>query len=123
MLLPLGFLEFLGLQGILTLAIVGLLLYGERLPEVAASFAKQFVELKRSFQGIRNELESVVFDVKHSVEHGLEKADDLPHEDATAPKFEPPPAEEPPEPTADHAAKPDGTCLVGTLSDRHESGV
>jgi sec-independent protein translocase protein TatA len=93
MLLPLGFLEFFGLQGFLLLAIVGLLLYGERLPEVAASLARQFGELKKGFQGIRHEIESVAFDVKHSVEGSLDKTDDLPREEATAPKFEPPPAE------------------------------
>jgi sec-independent protein translocase protein TatA len=93
MFLPLGFLEFFGLQGILILAVAGLLLYGERLPEVAASWAKQLVELKKSFQGIRNEIESVAFDVKHSVDHSLDKSDDFTREEATAPKFEPPPAE------------------------------
>jgi sec-independent protein translocase protein TatA len=93
MLLPLGFLEFFGLQGFLMLAIIGLLIYGEQLPEVAAKFAKQFGQLKKSVQGIRNELESVAFDVKHSVAGTLDKVDDLPREEATAPKFEPPPAE------------------------------
>ena len=67
MLLPLAFFDFFGFQGILILAILGVLLYGERLPEVAASLGKQFMQLKKSVQGIRNEIESVAFDAKHSV--------------------------------------------------------
>ena len=93
MVLPLGFLEFFGLQGFLILAILGVLLYGERLPEVAASLGKQLMHLKKSVQGIRNEIESVAFDAKHAVTRSMEKADDLAREEATAPKFEPPPAE------------------------------
>jgi sec-independent protein translocase protein TatA len=93
MLLPLAFLDFLGIQGFLILAILGVLLYGERLPEVAASFAKQFMQLKKSMQGIRNEIESVAFDARHSIARGMEKTDDAAREEATAPKFEPPPAE------------------------------
>ena len=106
--LPLSFLEFFGLQGFLLLAIVGLLLYGERLPEVAASLAKQFGELKKNFQGIRNEIESVAFDVKHSVDRSLEKADDSAREEATAPKFEPPPAE----PVAGETTAEEGKSLT-----------
>ena len=93
MLLPLAFLDFLGIQGFLILAILGVLLYGERLPEVAASLGKQFMQLKKSMQGIRNEIESVAFDAKHSITTSMEKPDDAVHEEATAPKFEPPPAE------------------------------
>src|SRR5208283_3218874 len=93
MLLPLAFSDILSFQGVLILAILGVLLYGERLPEVAASLGKQLMELKKSFQGIRNELESVAFDAKHRVERSMEKIDDFVREEATAPKFEPPPAE------------------------------
>ncbi len=93
MLLPLAFLDFLGIQGFLILAILGVLLYGERLPEVAASLGKQFMELKKNMQGIRNEIESVAFDAKHSIARSMEKTEDVVHEEATAPKFEPPPAE------------------------------
>jgi Sec-independent protein translocase protein TatA len=68
-------------------------LYGERLPEVAASLGKQLIQLKKSFQGIRSEIESVAFDAKHAVVRSMETADDSAREEATAPKFEPPPAE------------------------------
>jgi len=93
MFLPLAFFDFFGIQGFLILAILGVLLYGERLPEVAASLGKQLMQLKKSVQGIRNEIESVAFDAKHSIARSMEKTDDGAREEATAPKFEPPPAE------------------------------
>ena len=93
MVLPLAFLSFLGSRAFCILAVLGVLLYGERLPEVAAKFGKQFMQLKKSVQGIRNEIESVAFDAKHAVDRSMEKADDSAREEATAPKFEPPPAE------------------------------
>ncbi|MEI8372726.1 MAG: twin-arginine translocase TatA/TatE family subunit [Planctomycetota bacterium] len=91
--LPLAFFEFISIQGFLILAILGVLLYGERLPEVAASLGKQLMHLKKSVQGIRDEIESVAFDTKHAVARSMEKADDFANEESTAPKFEPPPAE------------------------------
>ncbi len=95
MLLPLAFFDFFGVQGFLILAILGVLLYGERLPEVAASVGRQLMQLKKSMQGIRNEIESVAFDAKHSVTSSMERSDDMVREEATAPKFEPPPSEPP----------------------------
>jgi Sec-independent protein translocase protein TatA len=93
--LPLSFLDLFGLQGFLLLAILGVLLYGERLPEVAAKFGRQLMHLKQAAQAVRNEIESVATDAKYSVSRGLEAAGDVTHEEATAPKFEPPPAEAP----------------------------
>ena len=93
MILPLAIFDFFGFQGFLILAILGVLLYGERLPEVAAKLGKQMMELKKSVQGIRDEIESVAFDAKHAVTRTMEEAADSAREEATAPKFEPPPAE------------------------------
>ena len=76
MFLPLAFFDFLGFQGFLILAVLGVLLFGERLPEVAASLGKQFMQLKKSVQGIRDEIESVAFDAKHAVNRSMEKAED-----------------------------------------------
>jgi Sec-independent protein translocase protein TatA len=97
--------ELISFQGFLILAVLGVLLFGERLPEVAGKFAKQFMELKKSFQGLRNEIESVAFDAKQTVARSMEKLDDLVREQATAPKFEPPPAELP---VGEAVAKPLG---------------
>ena len=93
MFLPLAFFDFLGFQGILILAVLGVLLYGEKLPEVAASLGKQFMHLKKSVQGIRDEIQSAAFDANRVVNRSMERTEDWAHEEATAPKFEPPPAE------------------------------
>jgi Sec-independent protein translocase protein TatA len=91
--LPLAFGDIFGLQGILLLAILGVLLYGERLPEVAAKFGRQLMHLKKAAQAVRSEIESVATDATYSVQQGLDRTADATHEEATAPKFEPPPIE------------------------------
>jgi Sec-independent protein translocase protein TatA len=91
--LPLAFLDIFGLQGFLLLAILGVLLYGERLPEVAAKFGKQLMHLKKAAQAVRSEIESVATDATYDVKQGLDRTIDAVREEATAPKFEPPPAE------------------------------
>jgi Sec-independent protein translocase protein TatA len=95
--LPLAFLDIFGLQGFLLLAILGVLLYGERLPEVAAKFGRQLTHLKKAAQAVRSEIESVATDATYGVKQGLDRTLDATHEEATAPKFEPPPAEAPTE--------------------------
>ena len=93
MALPLAF-DLFGIQGFLVLAILGVLLYGERLPEVAAGFGRQLMQLKKAAQAVRSEIESAAFDAKHSsVSGSTDKPNESAREEATAPKFEPPPAE------------------------------
>jgi Sec-independent protein translocase protein TatA len=87
MVLPLAFFD---IQWLLVLAVLGVLLYGERLPQVAAGFGRQLMQLKKAAQAVRNEIESVVLDTKQSVVSGMEKSDEHVREEATAPKFEPP---------------------------------
>jgi len=91
--LPLGFFEFFGFQGFLNLGILGVLLYGERLPEVAAGLGRQLMQLKKAADAMRNEIESVASDAKSTVSRSMERAEETSREEATAPKFEPPPAE------------------------------
>lgn len=117
MVLPLAFLEFFGLQGFLILAILGVLLYGERLPEVAASFGKQLLHLKKAVQGIRDEIESTVRDTTHSVNRSIERDQYSMYEEATAPKFEPPPAESV-EPAASGSAAQPYESLAAPPSDK-----
>jgi sec-independent protein translocase protein TatA len=93
----LGFLDFLGPSGLLIVAVIAVLLYGERLPEVAKSFGKNFMDLKKSIQGIREELETAARDATSTVTRSIEKQENPDREEATAPKFEPPPSEPPPE--------------------------
>jgi sec-independent protein translocase protein TatA len=92
----LGFLDFLGPSELVLVAIVAILLYGERLPEVARNFGKKFVEVKKSVQGIREEFEAAAHNVTSSVTQAMEQAERvIEREEATAPKFEPPPSDSP----------------------------
>lgn len=63
------------------------------MPEVAAKFGGQLMQLKKAAQAVRSEIESVATDTKYGVTQGLERTADTTHEEATAPKFEPPPAD------------------------------
>jgi sec-independent protein translocase protein TatA len=100
--LPLGLFDsFLSPQTMLILAIVAVLLYGERLPEVARSFGKQFMDFKKSIQGIREEFEAATRDVTSTAERPHRKEEPIDREEATAPKFEPPPSEPVSEPVAE----------------------
>ena len=91
--LPLAF-DFLSPTTMLFLAVLAVLLYGERLPEVARSLGKQFIDLKKSVQGIRDQFEEVTRGITTTVESPLPKAEaTAQREQATAPKFEPPRSE------------------------------
>lgn len=78
----------------LILGALAVLLFGERLPEVARSFGKQFMELKSGVRGLQRDLEDAINSsgtadttTPHYQEH---YQDSEPREEATAPKFEPP---------------------------------
>jgi len=53
--LPLAFFQNLGLPEYAVIGIFALLLFGKRLPEVARSLGKSFVEFKRGLQGAQDE--------------------------------------------------------------------
>lgn len=100
MMLPFAFFDsFLSPQTMVVLAIVAVLLYGERLPEVAREWGKKLVELKKSVHGIREEFATAARDVTSTIESAANTAgrsgtaEDAMREEATAPKFEPPPSE------------------------------
>ena len=86
-----GFLDFLGPSELIIVAVVAVLLYGERLPEVARTFGKQFMDLKKSVQGVREEFEAAATNVTSSVTQSAKKEEATDRDEATAPKFEPPP--------------------------------
>jgi sec-independent protein translocase protein TatA len=92
-----GLFDILGAPGLLIIGVIAILLYGERLPEVARSFGKQFMEFKRSVQGIREDFEQAARDAMNSAEQSVQQSVAKPQredrEEATAPKFVPPPAE------------------------------
>lgn len=77
---------------LLILGVIAVLLYGERLPEVARSFGKGFMEFKKGVSSIREDVEGAINSAVSAspatpaVRH--EPAEE--REEPTAPKFEPP---------------------------------
>jgi sec-independent protein translocase protein TatA len=78
---------------LLILGALAVLLFGERLPEVARSIGKGFMEFKKGMKGIEQEIRSAVDSATTSVMSATPVDDAAEREEATAPKFEPPPAE------------------------------
>jgi sec-independent protein translocase protein TatA len=74
----------------LMLMALAVLLFGERLPEVARSLGKGLMEVKKQVQGIQRELESAVNSAV-TTDTSSPYQDPEHREEATAPKFEPPP--------------------------------
>lgn len=77
----------------LILGVIAVLLYGERLPEVARSAGKGLMELKRGVRNLQEEVEGAVNSAtppstSNSVASPYEAFEE--REEATAPKFEPP---------------------------------
>lgn len=52
-----GFFPSIGFQEFLILAVIGVLLFGRRLPEVGRSLGKGIVEFKKGLKGIEDEVE------------------------------------------------------------------
>lgn len=73
----------------LVLGAIAVMLFGERLPEVAKSFGKQFMELKNGMRGIQREIENAVNSAT-TVDTSTRYREPEVREEATAPKFEPP---------------------------------
>ncbi len=69
--------------------VIGVLLFGKRLPEVGRSLGKGIVEFKKGVRGIEDEIDTASTKSQSSTSYA--NADD--HEEATAPKFEPPASE------------------------------
>jgi sec-independent protein translocase protein TatA len=72
---------------LLIVAIIGLLLFGKRLPEVARSLGKGIVEFKKGVRGIEDEVNTATYRAEPS--RPAPRAD---VEEVTAPRFEPPSA-------------------------------
>ena len=83
----------LGPQEMVLVLIVAVLLFGSRLPTVARSLGKSFVEFKKGIHGVEDELHKAVYAPTSQVTYGDEHDEDD-RAEPEAPKFEPPPAEE-----------------------------
>jgi sec-independent protein translocase protein TatA len=88
----------LGTTEMLIIGIVAVLLFGKRLPEVGRSLGKGIVEFKKGIRGIEDEVDSA------STKRHMAHYDDD-HEEATAPKFEPPTSAPQPETADDQPVK------------------
>ena len=80
---------------LLVLGAIAVMLFGERLPEVARSFGKGLMDIKSGIRGIQREIEDAVtstttVDGADGVAQPYGEAEE--REEATAPKFEPPPS-------------------------------
>ena len=97
--LPLAFLDGLSPLTMLVIGVIAVLLFGEQLPEVARTWGKKFVHLRRSVQGFQDELRSAAFSATSELNNALDSAgtstgtgsrEESGGGSATAPKFEPP---------------------------------
>lgn len=88
--------------------IIGLLLFGSRLPEVAKSLGKGMREFKDGVSGVSDEFHSAYsmtpstssnYSGARTITHRPEPDDDEDADDFSAPKFDPPPLQEAGEPT------------------------
>jgi sec-independent protein translocase protein TatA len=91
----------LGPVQLIIVGVIAVLLFGERLPEVARKFGKSFMEFKKGFREIEDQIRTAITTTPSSSGTSSsswtssspsypEAAED--HDQATAPKFEPPPA-------------------------------
>lgn len=79
----------------LIVGVVAVLLFGGNLPEVARSLGKQIGEFRKGFRDIEQQIRNAAMGVDTPGTYGsstkqVAQADITDHEEATAPKFEPP---------------------------------
>ena len=58
----------LGPMEILVILVIGLLIFGSRLPEVGRSLGKGLVEFKKGLKGVKDEMDQVDEEVRHAVD-------------------------------------------------------
>lgn len=112
---PIGLLDVLSPVTLIFIGAVAVLLFGEHLPEVARTFGKKFADLRKNVQSIQDEIRSAAsaatselsstFDINTpssgtssasegsngSARKRRSRDSDEDYEQATAPKFVPPP--------------------------------
>ncbi|MBS0263278.1 MAG: twin-arginine translocase TatA/TatE family subunit [Planctomycetes bacterium] len=79
----------IGSSEMIILAIIALLLFGKRLPEVARSLGKGMMEFKKGMYDIQDEVMSATSSRPATQPQSRPIASDL-RDEAVAPKFEPP---------------------------------
>jgi len=82
----------IGMPEMIIIGVIGVLLFGKRLPEVGRSVGKSFAEFKSGISGIESEINSATQSA-NSYNYEPEYDDTEERLEATAPKFEPPSSE------------------------------
>jgi Sec-independent protein translocase protein TatA len=117
MVCPFALLDGFGPTTLIFLGVIAVLLFGERLPEVARVFGRKFTDFRKSVQSIQDEIRSAAESAKSEFSSALDlnedshgstassgsngsggsarkrrsRDSDEDYEEATAPKFVPPP--------------------------------
>jgi sec-independent protein translocase protein TatA len=112
---PIGLLDGINPGTLLFLAVIAVLLFGEQLPDVARKWGKKFNDFRKSIQSIQDEIRSAAFSATSEIKSAMDintpsassssspassngskrrpRQSDEDYEEATAPKFVPPPRE------------------------------
>jgi sec-independent protein translocase protein TatA len=112
---PLAFLDGFSPATIVFIGIIAVLLFGEKLPDVARTWGKKFTEFRKSIQSVQDEIRSAAFSATSELTSAMDiktpsflssstsssngskarksRQSDEDYDEATAPKFVPPPAE------------------------------
>ncbi|MAD80345.1 MAG: twin-arginine translocase TatA/TatE family subunit [Pirellulaceae bacterium] len=90
----------LGFQELALVGVVAVLLFGKRLPEVARSLGKSYHEFRSGLTDIQSTFDYTNMGSTSKPSYSSSQSDYDDHDEPTAPKFEPPPAE-PQIPTGD----------------------
>jgi sec-independent protein translocase protein TatA len=99
----------LGMPELIIVGIIAVLLFGKRLPDVAKSLGKQYSEFRRGLTDIQSQMNmsdiySTTSNSSSSYTASKTSSEYDDYEAASAPKFEPPPAEPPATPPASPSA-------------------
>jgi len=85
----------LGFQEILIIAIIGVILFGKRLPDVGRYLGKSITEFKKGMKGLEDDLEPTAGPVATQRHEPVDQLRPPQRVAATAPKFEDVPANHP----------------------------
>ena len=83
-----AFIGGIGIPEMIIILVIGVLLFGKRLPDVGRQVGKGLAEFKKGVQGVQSELNSAVNTTSHTPVAYDDTIED--YEEVTAPKFEPP---------------------------------
>jgi sec-independent protein translocase protein TatA len=102
-----AFIGGLGPMEMVIFLVIAVLLFGKRLPDVARSLGKGVVEFKKGIRGIEDEVDRAQYTSNSSRDRNYQ-LESHERDEASAPRFEPPPAEaeSPAPPAAADAASP-----------------